>query len=222
VERPDEQLGLAHQESGNPAPTSPRQRPPGQAGAGVLNPAAYQAISQAEGTFGGGQIDYDTVLGYGKWGRPDKPITTMTLQEVSDFGMQMRRAQAAEGKPWEQTSSALGAFQITGSNVRDYAAAHGLDMATARFGPELQQQMAADIDRRQGGAAWEGFKTHPELRQAFNQQAQAPNVIAGGAPPVQIAAVPGAGQEMGDTGGSDTSHEVTVHFVDAPAGLRSG
>jgi hypothetical protein len=27
---------------------------------------------------------------------------------------------------------------------------------------------------------------------------------------------------MADTGGSDTSHEVTVHFVDAPAGLRSG
>jgi hypothetical protein len=190
-------------------------------GGGALSPAAYTAISQAEGTFRGGQIDYDTLLGYGKWGRPDKPITTMTLQEVSDFGMQMRRAQAAEGKPWGQTSSALGAFQITGSNVRDYAAAHRLDMATARFTPELQQQMAAEIARRQGSAAWEGFKTHPDLRQAFDR-ARAPNAVAGSAPPVQIAAVPGAGQQMADTGGSDTSHEVTVHFVDAPAGLRSG
>ncbi len=27
---------------------------------------------------------------------------------------------------------------------------------------------------------------------------------------------------MSDTGGSDTSHEATVHFVDAPAGRRSG
>jgi hypothetical protein len=95
-------------------------------------------------------------------------------------------------------------------------------MATARFTPELQQQMAAEIARRQGSAAWEGFKTHPDLRQAFDQQLRSPNAIAGSAPPVQIAAVPGAGQQMADTGAGDTSHEVTVHFVDAPAGLRSG
>jgi hypothetical protein len=29
-------------------------------------------------------------------------------------------------------------------------------------------------------------------------------------------------RQMADAGGGDSSHEVTVHFVDAPAGMRSG
>jgi hypothetical protein len=32
----------------------------------------------------------------------------------------------------------------------------------------------------------------------------------------------GGGARMAGTGGGDTSHEVTVRFVDAPAGLRTG
>jgi hypothetical protein len=44
----------------------------------------------------------------------------------------------------------------------------------------------------------------------------------GGAPPVNLAAVPGAGAQMADASGGDTSHEVTVRFVDAPAGPRTG
>jgi hypothetical protein len=39
---------------------------------------------------------------------------------------------------------------------------------------------------------------------------------------VQLGAVPGAGAQMADAGSGDSSHEVTVRFVDAPAGLRTG
>jgi hypothetical protein len=44
----------------------------------------------------------------------------------------------------------------------------------------------------------------------------------GGAPPVQLGAAPGAGQQTADTSGNDTSHTVEVRFVDAPQGLRTG
>jgi hypothetical protein len=79
----------------------------------VLSPAAYTAIAQAEGTFRGGQIDYDTLLGCGKWGRPDKPITTMSLQELSDFGMQMRRAPGGRRQ-------AVGADELGARRVSDH------------------------------------------------------------------------------------------------------
>ncbi|MHC2021463.1 phage tail tape measure protein [Methylobacterium sp. CM6247] len=127
-------------------------------GTGAVGDGLFGAIMRAEGTTKDG---FNTVLSYGKWGRPDKPLTDMSLDEVKAFGLQMRRAQLAKGTPWEKTSSASGAFQITGSTMMDAAKALGLDPATTKFDGETQKRMATWIARKQGLGAWEGFKHHP-------------------------------------------------------------
>jgi hypothetical protein len=47
--------------------------------------------------------------------------------------------------------------------------------------------------------------------------------LAGGAaPPVTLGASSAAGQQVADIGGGGSSHEVTVQFISAPRGIRSG
>ena len=132
----------------------------GSTGEGAAHPEASKAlgdaIARAEGTFKGG---YDTTLGYGKWGTPSKPLSQMTLDEVYDFGMQMRRAQYATGQfaRFSDTSSASGRYQIVGSTMRDAMRALGLK-GSDLFNPENQDRMMRWIARRQGLGAWEGLK----------------------------------------------------------------
>lgn len=134
----------------------------GTPGAGL-----YDAIINAEGTARGGRDPYNTLLGYGRWGSPSKPLTDMTLNEVREFGLQMRRAQLANGTAWKDTSSASGAFQIVGNTMMDAARALGMDPGSTKFTPEIQRQMAAWIARTQGLGAWQGFRGHPsELAKA--------------------------------------------------------
>ncbi|MFJ7441296.1 hypothetical protein ACIQW5_27040 [Methylorubrum thiocyanatum] len=129
-------------------------------GEGAANPEASKAlgdaIARAEGTYKGG---YDTVLGYGKWGTPSKPLSQMTMDEVYEFGMQMRRAQFATGQysRFSDTSSASGRYQIVGSTMRDAMKALGLK-GSDLFNPENQDRMMRWIARRQGLGAWEGLK----------------------------------------------------------------
>jgi len=55
----------------------------------------------------GGARRFNTVLGYGRYGLPNKPLTDMTLAEAFAFG---RQVQAKHGR-----SSALGRYQIVGN-----------------------------------------------------------------------------------------------------------
>jgi hypothetical protein len=130
-----------------------------------------EAISQAEGTWKGGKVDYDIPLGAGHYGKAEEfgrkvPLSQMTLAEVVEFGEKVLRPahQKATGLPWEKTSSASGAFQITGSNIKDLAKKFDLDMNKTTFSPEVQTRMMQEIWRTQGSKAWEGFKTHEDLR----------------------------------------------------------
>lgn len=141
----------------------------GAPGAGL-----YDSIINAEGTARGGRDPYNTVLGYGRWGSPSKPLTDMTLNEVREFGLQMRRAQLANGTAWKDTSSASGAFQIVGSTMMDAARALGMDPGSTKFTPEIQRQMASWIARTQGLGAWQGFRGHP------GELAKARTALAGG------------------------------------------
>lgn len=118
----------------------------------------FEAIAQAEGTTKDG---FNTTLGYGKWGKPDKPLTEMTLDEVKAFGLKERQAQAATGMAWEKTSSANGKFQIVGTTMMEAAKALGLDPSKTKFDGPTQEAMAAWIAKTQGLSAWEGFKSHP-------------------------------------------------------------
>lgn len=123
-------------------------------GAGGSGGSSFDAIMRAEGT--AGKDPYNTVLGKGKYGLPDKALTDMTLKEAYAFG---RTVRARHG-----SSSAIGAFQIVGRTMKDAAAALGLDMKTTRFTPEIQRRMAKWIAKTQGLGAWEGFKGHPNER----------------------------------------------------------
>lgn len=112
------------------------------------------AIIAAEGTAKGGRDPFNTVLGYGKYGTPPKPLTEMTLREAYAFGREVRRRHGS--------SSALGAFQIVGQTMKDVGMPDTGLTWDDKFSAENQMKMAQAIRRRQGLGAWEGFKLHPD------------------------------------------------------------
>ncbi|GJE51808.1 hypothetical protein GOFOIKOB_4872 [Methylobacterium tardum] len=122
--------------------------PKGEPGGG--GKSWYDAVMRAEGT--SGRDPYNTVLGYGRYGSPSKPLTDMNLREAYQFGRSVR---ARHG-----SSSALGAFQIVGRTMKDAMKATGLGWDD-KFSPENQRTMAGWIRKTQGFGAWEGFKRHP-------------------------------------------------------------
>jgi hypothetical protein len=100
-------------------------------------------IKKHEGT-ANQENPYDTVLGYGRYGTPPKPLTQMTLDEVYDFGREML------AHPDNHfNSSAAGAYQIVGNTLRDLQRDMGLsgDMI---FSPGLQDRMAYRLAKRRG------------------------------------------------------------------------
>ena len=116
----------------------------------------YEAVMRAEGT--AGKDPYNVVLGNGRYGLPEKPLTDMTLAEAYRFGRTVRARHGA--------SSAIGAFQIVGRTMREHMKHTGLGWGD-KFSPENQRKLAASIRKREGWGAWEGFKVHPgELRRA--------------------------------------------------------
>lgn len=128
----------------------------------------YEATMRAEGT--AGKDPYNVVLGNGRYGLPNKPLTDMSLAEAYRFG---RTVRARHG-----SSSALGAFQIVGRTMKAFMGEAGLSWDD-KFSPENQRKLADVIQRRQGFGAWEGFKSHRgELGNARRLQPLAPTVRA--------------------------------------------
>ncbi|MBE7196736.1 MAG: phage tail tape measure protein [Parafilimonas terrae] len=109
----------------------------------------FEAVMRAEGT--AGKDPYNVVLGNGRYGLPNKPLTDMSLAEAYKFGRSVR---ARHG-----SSSALGAFQIVGQTMKTFMGEAGLGWDD-KFSPENQRKLADVIRRRQGFGAWEGFKVH--------------------------------------------------------------
>lgn len=139
----------------------------------------FGAIMNAEGTDAktaakfGFASSYDVVLGFGKYGLPDKPLSEMTISEVYDY--QRNTLLKNHG-----TSSAAGAFQIVSRNILNpngeltaFMERAGLTL-NDKFDEAAQRKLAYEIYKEQGLGAWEGFKVHPDqLRIA---QAEAENV----------------------------------------------
>ena len=99
-------------------------------------------IAQAEGTSNG--RGYNEVLGYGRYGYPERPLTEMTLDEVYDFGRSVLRHPENDFN-----SSAVGRYQIVGTTMRDLQETLGLSGDT-RFTPEVQDRMARALLARRG------------------------------------------------------------------------
>lgn len=111
---------------------------------GLLN-----QISSGEGTTddkakrAGFASAYDVPLGYGKFGKPDKPITEMTLGELKVY---MNTVRKNSGK---MNSSAMGKYQIVGTTLRDLQKKLGIS-DDAKFTPELQDKMGMELLNRRG------------------------------------------------------------------------
>jgi hypothetical protein len=123
-------------------PIAPRSAlPPGKAGA--LPSSVYDAIARSEGTYKNGGIDYNMLQGGGH-----ADLTNMSLADV----MALQHGE----------TPAAGGFQIQRSTLAEAAAALKLDPNATKFSPEVQRQLAAQIQQKQGFGAWSGLKNHPE------------------------------------------------------------
>ena len=148
------------------------------AASGVGGSPLLDAIARAEGTSGKKQSrEYNTTLGFGAYGTPDKPLTEMTLAEAHAFGTKMRRNPR---NPYN--SSALGRYQIVGTTMKESAKRLGLDWNTTKFNEATQDEMAREIARREGLRAWEGFKAHPRELARAREAMQAGHGRLGGLP----------------------------------------
>lgn len=96
-------------------------------------------IMKAEGTHG----NYDAY--YGNGGNKSVKLTEMTLNQLLAF---QKKLAARTG------SSAAGAFQIMQFNILPLANKLGLDPATTKFTPEVQNRMMGALMERRGYSKW--------------------------------------------------------------------
>lgn len=130
----------------------------GLAGGGRLPQAALEAISRAEGTFKGGQINYNIVAG----GQEIPGLTEMTISQVAAL-------------PFPDT----GGLQINRSNLMPAAAALGFDPTKTKYTPEVQVAIGSWIAQQPKGLRnWVGLLAHPEemrrAQQAITEQPAIP------------------------------------------------
>lgn len=94
---------------------------------------------------------YDVVLGKGKFGSPPAPLSSMTLGDVYDFGRNVlipnsKKAGIGRDSRGLIGSSASGAYQITGENLRRFGPqVLGPDWEQQTFTPEVQDQLGEAI-----------------------------------------------------------------------------
>lgn len=130
----------------------------------------YLASAAAGGgaTGGGNAGAFDIVLGNGKFGQPPKPVSTMTIGEVIDFGRNTlipnTRGNAQLGLKPGEGSSAQGAFQITQGTADLYGKKlFGEGYKNIVFSPEVQDKIAEAIFNDHKGDATELSKQWASL-----------------------------------------------------------
>jgi len=128
---------------------------------GIRNAALLDAIQVTEG---GRNSDtaFNTFLGQNSvggrtWTNPNPVVNGLeekTMREVIEMGRALRAQQAAIGIPENKTSSAAGAFQITGSTMEEFARRLGMSL-DEKFSRENQRRLAQgivdDAVQRSGG-----------------------------------------------------------------------
>lgn len=111
-----------------------------------------EGTSEEEARSRGYATGYDVPLGYGKWGKPNKPISTMTFKELKEFQTEMINNQLAKGgKIAKNASSAAGKFQFikrtlfgytrNGKHVPGLLENEGISENEV-FSPEMQNRLA--------------------------------------------------------------------------------
>jgi hypothetical protein len=94
---------------------------------------------------------YNTILGNGRYGSTDKPITQMTMGELYDFGRNTLIPNTRDNeqlglKGTGKGSSAVGAYQIVGDTMKDVGSKlYGDNWRNTQFSPEVQDNIAKAI-----------------------------------------------------------------------------
>jgi hypothetical protein len=99
-----------------------------------------------------GSTGFDTIYGNGKYGSPAQPITTMKTGDVVDFGKKTLipattgKIGAKDARGNDLGTSAVGAYQLTGSTIEKYAPkVLGDNWQTQAFTPQAQDQLAKQL-----------------------------------------------------------------------------
>lgn len=122
--------------------------------------AKGEGTSDAQAKAQGFASGYDVPLGYGKFGMPDKPLTSMTIGEVKKYQAKLLQGSGS------LNSSAVGKYQIVGKTLRGLQSQMGFG-DDELFSPELQDKMAVQLlkgrglDRYMGGGlSGKGFQSN--------------------------------------------------------------
>ena len=125
----------------NTASSGPGESPPMK--------ALLDQISNGEGTTdekakaAGFQSAYDVPLNYGRFGKPDKPLSSMSLGEVKDYQKVLLKNSGS------LNSSAVGKYQIVGRTLGSLQRKMGLS-DNEMFSPQLQDKMAVELLKGRG------------------------------------------------------------------------
>jgi hypothetical protein len=98
---------------------------------------------------------YDTVYGNGKYGAPEKPVSSMTMGEAVDYGRNtlIPNTKGKIGAGADQGTSAVGAYQFTQATLSDFGPkVFGEGWQNTPMTPENQEKLARRIyDERKNG-----------------------------------------------------------------------
>lgn len=115
-------------------------------GAGATGGYVTPGAGAPRGTAGGGTED--VVFGFGKFGSPSKPLSTLTIGEVQDFqrGTLIPNTRGKVGAGADKGTGAVGAYQITYGTLQDYAPkVLGSNWRNTPFTADVQEQIAKAI-----------------------------------------------------------------------------
>ena len=100
---------------------------------------------------------YDVPIAYGRYGKPPKPLTEMTLGEIYDYQQQIKRHPDNKNpRAGNKPSSAVGRYQFVEGTLKEYADKLGFDENT-KFTPAVQDALALALYKDRGTSPWEGY-----------------------------------------------------------------
>lgn len=169
--------------------------------------AVLERIAHGEGTSdvkakkAGLQSGYDVTFGYGKYLKPEKPISQMTIAELKDF--QSKQSIATRGKtgdPQGRGTSAVGKYQVMAATLKDAQKELGFK-DTDIYTPELQDKIGKHLLNRRGYSKWKkGEISDQQLQLNFAKE---------------WASVADPRTEKGFYAGQRTPHTTTAHMQEA-------
>jgi hypothetical protein len=139
---------------------------PKEAGGGFDTPApAVGTPAPSMGAPGRGNTA-DVVYGFGKFGSPDKPLSTMPIGEVQRFQRQLiDKTRGKIGAGPDKGTGAVGTYQIVYGTLKDYAPkVLGPNWRNTPFTADVQEQIAKaiyeDVKRGDLKKTWAGLPSN--------------------------------------------------------------